>query len=148
MGDRVRILAAGHAWHAVDYGLEGVIENIGLLTYEETAELYRKCTVGLAMMATPHPSYLPFEFMASGCLVVAIHNPGTTWFYHHGENCLLSEASATCLADTLERALCRDTERHVITQNALAGVAACYSDWTPQIAKIYQFICAPKSAAK
>jgi O-antigen biosynthesis protein len=99
--------------------VEGVIENLGLLKYEETADLYRRCAVGLAMMATPHPSYLPFEFMATGCLPVGIQNPGTKWFYKHEQNCLLSEASTTCLTDTLEKALCEETMRANIARNAL-----------------------------
>jgi len=144
MGERVRIVAAGHDWNTVDYGVEDVIENLGLLKYEETADLYRKCAVGLAMMATPHPSYLPFEFMATGCLPVGIHNPGTTWFYKHEQNCLLSEASTTCLTDTLERALCEETMRANIARNARNEIRTHYSDWTPEMAKIYHFLCAPK----
>jgi hypothetical protein len=144
MGRRVRIVAAGHGWNTVDYGVEGLIENRGLLKYEETADLYRKCAVGLAMMATPHPSYLPFEFMATGCLPVGIRNRGTTWFYQHEQNCLLSEASTTCLTDTLERALCEETLRANIARNALNDIRTHYSDWTPEMAKIYRFLCAPK----
>ena len=128
----------------IDYGVEDVIENLGLLKYEETADLYRKCAVGLAMMATPHPSYLPFEFMATGCLPVGIHNPGTTWFYKHEQNCLLSEASTTCLTDTLERALCEETMRANIARNARNEIRTRYSDWMPEMAKIYRFLCAPK----
>jgi O-antigen biosynthesis protein len=144
MGGRVRIVAAGHGWDAADYGVETMIENLGLLKYEETARLYRTCTVGLAMMATPHPSYLPFEFMATGCLSVALRNPGTDWFFKHRENCLLSEASVSCLAETLEQALCDDQARQEFTRRALAGVKSHYSDWTPALEKIFKFICDPK----
>jgi glycosyltransferase involved in cell wall biosynthesis len=144
MNGRVRILAAGHGWNAVDYGAQGIVENLGLLKYEETADLYRKCAVGLAMMATPHPSYLPFEFMATGCLPVGIHNRGTTWFYKHEQNCLLSEASTTCLTDALERALCDETLRANIARNGLTDVRTHYSDWTPEMVKIYRFLCASK----
>jgi hypothetical protein len=137
-GDWVRIVAAGHGWNTFDNGVEDLIENLGLLKYEETADLYRKCAVGLAMMATP--SFLSsFEFMATGCLPVGIRNPATTWFYQHKQNCLLSEASATCLTDILERALCEETLRANITRNALNDIRAHYSDWTPEMAKIYRF---------
>lgn len=148
MGNRVRIVAAGHGWNTIDYGVEDVIENLGLLKYEETADLYRKCAVGLAMMATPHPSYLPFEFMATGCLSVGIYNPGTTWFYKHEQNCLLSEASTTCLTDTLERALREEKLRANIAQNALNDIRTHYSDWTPAMSRIYRFLCAPKPSTE
>ncbi len=105
LGQRVQIIAAGNDWDPTDYGLGGIIENLGLLPYQETARLYRTCDAGLAMMFTCHPSYLPFEFMASGCLVVSNVNSATSWLLKDNENCLLSLPSASCIADTLARGL-------------------------------------------
>ena len=61
---------AGAEWDPGAYGLGGVVRHLGLLPYEDTGALYRACDAGLVAMATRHPSYLPFELMASGAVVV------------------------------------------------------------------------------
>jgi glycosyltransferase involved in cell wall biosynthesis len=99
------------------------------------------------MMFTRHPSYLPFELMASGCLVVTNFNPATTWLLKDGDNCLLAEASPTCLADTLEAGLLNIVKRNQITAAASRNIQTNYSNWNVQIEKIYQFMCAPKGSA-
>ena len=143
LGDRVSIVAAGDRWEPEHYGLEGVVENLGLLGYEETAELYRTCQIGLVMMFTRHPSYLPFEFMASGCLVVTNFNPATTWLLKDGENCRLSEPSASCLADTLEQAVLDGQGRRRITANAVRHIQESFSDWDRQMEKIFAYMGNP-----
>jgi hypothetical protein len=44
------------------------VENLGLLDYRQTADLYRTCHAGAVLMLTRHPSYIPLELMASGAL--------------------------------------------------------------------------------
>lgn len=144
MGDRVRIVAAGDAWQPEHYALKGVVENLGLLSLQQTAELYRTCAAGLVMMFTRHPSYLPFELMASGALVVTNFNPATTWFLKDGENCLLTEASATCIAETLEQGLTDHALRHRITAQAACQIQESYANWDREIEKIYRYMCSPK----
>lgn len=146
LGDRVRIVAAGATWHPGDFGLQGIVENLGILAYSQTAELYRDCQAGLIMMFTRHPSYLPLELMASGCLVVSNYNPATTWLLKDRENCLLSKASGSCLAEALERALLDEQARTRITTNAIGQVQTAYSDWEGEIEKVYRFICNPDNA--
>src|SRR6185295_20121599 len=36
-GQRVRVVSAGQHWNPADYGLAGLVENQGLLSYQETA---------------------------------------------------------------------------------------------------------------
>lgn len=146
LGNRVHIVAAGNDWKAADYGLGGVIENLGLLSYEETAQLYRGCDAGLAMMFTRHPSYLPFEFMASGCLVVSNINSATSWFLKDEENCLLSLPSASCIADTLARGLQDHELRQRITTNAAQFIKDDFSDWSASIERVYNYMCQPEEA--
>jgi glycosyltransferase involved in cell wall biosynthesis len=141
----IHIVSAGAEWHPGEYDLAGVVENLGLLDYKETAKLYRKCQAGLIMMFTRHPSYLPFELMASGCLVVSNFNPSTTWFLKDRENSRLSRASATCLADILEESLTNTEERVRISGNGVQFINNNFSDWVDQIEKIYQFMCAPNA---
>ena len=143
MGEKIRIIAAGDNWHPQEYDLTGIVENLGLLDYEDTAELYRGCDVGMIVMFTRHPSYLPFELMASGCLVVSNFNPATAWFLKDMENCMLSRASATSLAETLEEALLKNQERKRITANATRLIREEFSDWDHQIESIYQYMCDP-----
>lgn len=143
LGNQVRIVSAGAAWRPSDYGVRGIIENLGLLDYQDTAALYRECAVGLVMMFTRHPSYIPLEMMASGSLVVSNYNPATVWLLRHGENCLLSEASASCLAATLEQALLCVEERRRIVANAAREIQTAHADWERQMDMIYRYMCEP-----
>ncbi len=143
MGDTVRIVTAGSNWEPENYGLTGIIENLGLLNYTDTAELYRKCDLGLVMMFTRHPSYLPFELMACGCLVVTNFNPATTWFLHDKENCLLSPASVSSLCATMKEGLTDLDQRMGITIQASNEIAQKYSDWDREIEKVYSYMCNP-----
>jgi O-antigen biosynthesis protein len=142
LGNDVHIVSAGDEWDPVDFGLQGIVENLGLLSYEQTAELYRTCDAALVLMFTRHPSYLPFELMASGCLVVTNYNPATTWLLADSENCLLTVRSVTCIADALQRALEDQKIRDAITFNASKEIRESYSDWDQEIERIYQFMCA------
>ncbi|MFC2025810.1 hypothetical protein ACFLUC_01295 [Chloroflexota bacterium] len=143
LGNQVRVIAAGEKWRPRDYDLDGIIENMGLLNPQKTAELYRTCTAGLVMMFTRHPSYLPFELMASGSLVISNKNPATSWFLQDGENCRLSEVSATCLANVLEESL-MDSEAHKrITLSALQQIKDGFDDWDSQFYKIFRFMRNP-----
>ena len=100
VGDRVQILCAGAPWNTRDYGLDGVIESLGLLDYRATGDLYRSCHMGFVMMMTRHPSYLPFEFMACGGLLVSNDNRANHWLLRDGENCLLAPASGPAASST------------------------------------------------
>ena len=144
LGSRVRIVAAGQNWNPADYGLAGVVENKGLLSYGETAALYRTCDVGLALMFTRHPSYLPFELMASGCLVVSNANNATAWLLADGQNCLLSLPSASCIADVMARGLLDTALRRRIAADALAMIRRQFADWDAQVDRVYEYMCDPE----
>ncbi|MFO0957366.1 MAG: glycosyltransferase [Isosphaeraceae bacterium] len=147
MGDKVEILGAGDTWNPADYGLEGVIKNLGMLTFEQTGDLYRSCDIGMVLMFTRHPSYLPLEFMASGCLVVTNRNPATGWLLKDGENCLLVEPTVDSLADALERGLDESIRRPII-RNAHEMIRDHYADWDAQIERTWQFVCDPEASAR
>lgn len=139
MGDNVRIVTAGSGWSLNDYGMEGVIENLGLLKYDETARLYQQCDAGLVMMFTRHPSYLPLEMMACGCPVVTNYNPATTWLLHDRENCLLTRASASCIADTLYACLTDEPLRNHIIENGVKTVQGLDS-WEDEMEKVFEYM--------
>ena len=141
LGDRVRILTAGADWEPDQFGLGDIVENLGVLSYANTGALYRACDAGVALMMTSHPSYLPFELMACGALAIANRNPQTDWFLRDRENCLLADASSSCLADTVMEGIRNQSLRETITRNAAALIEDRYSDWDRQAEKIYRYMC-------
>ncbi len=78
---------------------------LGVMSPDETASLYRTARAGIALMDTPHPSYLPFELMASGALPVTTWNPDTAWFLRDRVNALVSVPTATGLAESILEAM-------------------------------------------
>lgn len=140
--DRVRVYAAGSSWNPRTYDLEGDIINLGVLPYEETASLYRKCDLGIVFMFTRHPSYLPFELMACGCPVLTNHNPATTWFLRDGVNCILTEPTVSCICKKIEMLMDNPSLRNRMISNGLNSIGQ--SNWEKEIEKIYKFICNPR----
>jgi cellulose synthase/poly-beta-1,6-N-acetylglucosamine synthase-like glycosyltransferase/glycosyltransferase involved in cell wall biosynthesis len=129
MGRSVQILSAGADWDPRAYGLGGVIENLGLLSYNDTGKLYRAIDLGVVAMATPHPSYLPLEMMACGALVATNHNPDTAWLLRDGENCVLFDLTQSAIADTVERIFADPVRFAEITANACRTIASNHNDW-------------------
>ncbi|MFM8283927.1 MAG: glycosyltransferase [Planctomycetaceae bacterium] len=140
LGDRVQILCAGAPWDAGDYGLGGVIENLGLLDYRATADLYRSCHVGFVMMMTRHPSYLPFEFMACGGLLVSNDNPANRWLLRDGENCLLSPPSAPAIAERLTEAVERFDDLLAVRRRGWEQIRIHHASWDHAFADVWAFI--------
>jgi glycosyltransferase involved in cell wall biosynthesis len=146
MGGSIHIIAAGDHFDVGAHGLTGIVENRGVLSYEATAQLYRECDIGVVLMLTRHPSYIPLELMASGCLVITNRNHWTEWLLRHEENCLLTEPSASCIAASIERGLRDENLRHSITEKAQALVRDRYNDWNSEIRGVYEYICDPDNS--
>jgi glycosyltransferase involved in cell wall biosynthesis len=142
-GDRVEILCAGEDWNPGQFGLHGKIRNLGVLgSLDEVAVLYRSCDIGLVFMHTKHPSYQPFEFMASGMATVSNINPATEWLLRDGENCLLTPPLPTPITERLGR-LVDDAElRARIVAAGLAEVRRYR--WEEQIERVWSAICRPR----
>jgi glycosyltransferase involved in cell wall biosynthesis len=103
-GSRVNIVSAGADWNPRQFGLHNVLENRGRLSsLSEVAALYRESHIGLCLMFSKHPSYQPFEMIASGCVVVTNENEATSWFFRNEENCLLSPPTVPELSSALTR---------------------------------------------
>src|SRR5207253_3103176 len=64
LGDSVTIVTAGEQWDPAQFGVDGLLHNLGVLDYRATGALYRACDAGAVMMTTAHTSYLPLELMA------------------------------------------------------------------------------------
>lgn len=140
LGNAIEIDCAGADWKPEQYGLAGLVNVLGMLPYRATAELYRRCHVGLVMMMTRHPSYLPFELMACGALVVSNQNDANRWLLKSGENCLLAPASATALAQTLEDALVHWDAHAPLRERAHGLVQEQYCDWPRELDAAFGFV--------
>ena len=146
-GNKIRIISAGAIWNPKDIGLEGVIENWGILNYIDTGEIFRKSDIGVVMIYTKHPSYIPLELMACKCLVVSNYNPATTWLLKDGENCILANPSVTSFYEKICSVIDDSIMRKKITENALRTVKK-YSEWEPQFEKILSFMNNPQNKEK
>ena len=117
-GDSIEIITAGADWEVSAYGLRNKITNLGLLqSLEEVGELYRQCDIGFVYMLSKHPSYQPFEFMASGMATVTNNNEDNLWLLKDGENCLLSEPSSAAMAEKIGELIDNENLRKKIAKN-------------------------------
>ena len=141
---RIRIVTAG-SW-APPPESEGayLVDNLGLLDYRDTADLYRTCDVGLTLSVSKHPSYLPLELMASGALVVSNINTAGSWLLKDGENCILAEPTAESLCRALETALNDDEMRERLTRNAVDYIRKDFADWPSRMDAAYAYMCNPE----
>ncbi|ATB34481.1 glycosyltransferase [Melittangium boletus] len=144
-GAAVEILTAGERWNPAQYGLDGVITNLGVLPYEKTADLYRECDVGLCFMFTKHPSYLPFEMMACGVTVVTNDNPSNLWLLEHGKNCLLAEPTYSCVLEQLRTAVADPSLRARIRTAAVERVLR--TTWEAQVDRVHDTLVRGETAA-
>jgi glycosyltransferase involved in cell wall biosynthesis len=139
-GDRVEIVCAGEDWNPGQFGLHGKVQNLGVLrSLDYVAELYRSCDVGLVFMHTKHPSYQPFEFMASGMATVSNINPATEWLLRDGENCLLTPPLPTPTAERLGRLVTDADLRRRIAAAGLTDVRRYR--WDEQIERVWSAMC-------
>ena len=141
-GDSVEIYSAGAKFDVNTFGVNGIVNNLGLLSsLQEVADLYRKCDVGLVFMFTPHPSYQPLEYMACGCATVTNINEGNNWLLKDKENCILSEPTISCIAENIINLLNDDVTRSKIIKNGIKTVENM--DWTGELDKIIKFVKSP-----
>jgi glycosyltransferase involved in cell wall biosynthesis len=139
-GERVEVICAGENWNPSQFGLAGKISNLGVLqSLDEVAALYRSCDIGLVFMFTKHPSYQPFEFMASGMATVSNINPATTWMLRDGENCLLTPPLPTPTAERLGRLVVDSELRGRIAAAGMKEVGRYR--WEEQIEAVWEAIC-------
>jgi GT2 family glycosyltransferase len=135
-GNKIEIVTAGAVWNEAEYGLKGKIKNLGLLnSNSEVADLYRICDIGFVYMLSKHPSYQPFEFMASGMATVTNRNEDNLWLLQDGKNCLLAEPSPAAMAEAVGR-LVEDSElRESIAKNGHDTLGYTWDQQTEMIWK-------------
>ncbi len=142
LGDAVEILSVGSDFSESDYGITRILTNRGVLqSLEDVAALYRSSDVGLVFMYTAHPSYQPFEFMASGCATVSNFNRYTQWFLRDGENAALAHSTPTCIAERILAVLQGEELRRGIVEGGLRTVSTL--EWDAALERILKFVCHP-----
>ncbi len=135
-GDKIEIVTAGAEWNEAHYGLKGKITNLGLLkSLDEVAALYRSCDIGFCYMLSKHPSYQPFEFMASGMATVTNNNEDNLWLLKDGQNCLLSEPSPAAVAEKISMLVDDKKLRQTIAKNGLESLGYTWQQQTDMIWK-------------
>jgi O-antigen biosynthesis protein len=133
------VICAGENWNPSQFGMAGKIHNLGVLgSLDEVAQLYRSCDIGLVFMHTKHPSYQPFEFMASGMATVSNINPATAWLLRDGENCLLTPPLPTPTARQLARLVEDSQLRQRVAAAGLQEVRRYR--WEDQIEQVWRAI--------
>lgn len=132
--DKVEIVTAGAEWKEEAFGLKGKITNLGLLkSLDEVAELYRSCDIGFVYMLSKHPSYQPFEFMASGMATVTNNNEDNLWLLKDGENCLLAEPSPAAMVEKIMELVDDQALRQKISRNGLVSLGYTWDQQTDMI---------------
>lgn len=139
-GEALDVVTAGAHWEPQSVGLSGVVRHLGLLPYAETGALYRACDAGLVAMATRHPSYLPFEFMASGAAVITNRNEHTAWLLRDGENAALCELTHSDIVRAVEAVMHDRALRERIVAGGYDTIRAGHADWSATCANIHESI--------
>ena len=145
-GDQVHFVSAG-SW-ARPNDLDLGIEQLGLLDYASTGDLYRTCDVGIALTVSEHPSYLPLELNACGVPVIAFDLPAGYWILKDGENSLLARRTISSLADNIERLITDDDLRAKLSAGADRNIEANHASWDAAFAPVYDFLCDPERVGK
>ena len=140
--DDLRAISVGAPFSPKEFGVDGVIENLGVLpSLEDVADLYRRSDLGLVFMFTPHPSYQPLEYMASGCATITNRNESNAWLLKHNQNSLLTPATVSGVADTIIAAARDQSLRDRVIEGGLATVSQL--DWEREMKAVYRFVCSP-----
>lgn len=134
-GKDVEIYAAGADWNPEVYGLEGVLVNLGKISYDKLPSFYRSMDAGVMFMFSGHPGVVASELMASGCPVVVNEFKDSTWYelYENRKTCLVSAPIATEVARNIEAALTDSGIREKIIPGGLSKVEDFYKEYEKSI---------------
>ena len=141
--DEVRIISVGEDFPASRYYLQDVIEVQGLLkTLDEVATLYRNSDLGISLMATPHQSYQPVEYMACGCPTLTNRNELLNWLYSDGENVVLTDPVIEVMADRIIETLANGELREKVIQGGFSTASGM--SWEKAYDQILKYISKPR----
>lgn len=142
-GERVHLVTAG-SWAGADDLGDG-IEHLGLMDIRSTAELYRRCDIGVALTVSEHPSYLPGELMACGVPVVSFDLPEADWIVRHRETGMRAAQTIGGVQECIEELIGDPALRAHCSAGALAHVDELHSDWDDALGGVYRYLCDPEA---
>ena len=138
-GDRIEILSVGAEYDVEEYNLDGVVVNLGLLPDIQTvASIYRQSHIGMVFMLSKHPSYQPFEFMASGCAVVTNVNEANSWLLRHRENSMTVPPLKTPIVEAIEELMDDEELRKSLIARGLETVSQ--TNWDRELDVVHRFV--------
>ncbi len=142
LGDKIQIVAAGADWDPAMYGVSGVIENLGKISYAELPEFYRSLDAGLMFMYSGHPGVIASELMASGVPVVVNEYDDITWndLYVHEKTCIKTLPTVSIIADNLECLLTDSKLRKTIIDGGLSKTKEYYKGYEESLEKSFNVI--------
>lgn len=142
MKDKVQIYSAGANWNPSQFDLDGIVDNLGLLPLKDLPKFYESMDAGLFLMYSGHPGVIPFELMASRCPVVINKNNIEEWesIYKDGQNCILSNNTATQIAENLKTILTNQELRQKIINNGLNSLTTMFPNYEVEAEKALKFI--------
>jgi glycosyltransferase involved in cell wall biosynthesis len=140
LGDKVQIIAAGAAWDPAQYGVAGVVENLGKIPYDKVPDLYRSVDAGVMFMFSGHPGVTASELMASGCPTVVNQYDDVSWheLYQHEKTCLVSIPTASEIARNIRRCLEDDTLRRALVDGGLQKAHDFYEGYEPSRIRAFE----------
>ncbi|MGC8622105.1 MAG: glycosyltransferase [Caldisphaera sp.] len=130
----LEIVTAGFSDLSKKYKLPFHVTDLGNLTLQQTAELYRTCDIGLCFSMT-NLSLVPIQLAASGCIVVTNKGPNVEYLFKNRKNCLLTDMSPTLIANTVEE-LFKDYDlRKRIFNEGIKSTKS--TSWNKEFEKVY-----------
>jgi spore maturation protein CgeB len=139
-GENIDIVSAGADWDPAAYGVEGILQNVGMLhDIDELAELMRQSDIGISFTFSMSPSYQTLSCMASGLATVANLNEYHQLF-EDGVNCRLVPPTVSATLQVLSE-LVEDADQR--RRLGLGGVKTTEDmDWEPQLDRIHAALLA------
>lgn len=129
--DDIEIYTAGAYWDPLDYNLDGIVKNLGKISYDKLPAFYRSMDVGLMFMFSGHPGVVASELMASGCPVVVNQYDDDTWnsLYRDKYNAIASLPTTKSVFEAIDYLLTDEKLRKKIINNGLTTVKDFYAGY-------------------
>lgn len=141
-----RLRGRTEVWIAGEYlseisPLPSRFHRMGRLTIESTANLYRRCHIGITFAEAFNPNYIVFELMGCGTVVASGINSSQNWILRDDHTALLA-AGTELLADRVIASIQRP---HILSKIAIDSQSlVAQLDWSNTFARLINLIISPQ----
>lgn len=139
-GDRVEIVSAGESYNLRRMGLGKYgkyFKNMNVISYDDLPSFYSQFHFTISFMFTKHPSYIPFELMASGSLMIVNNNIANSWLFQDKVNCLCTLPFGSSIIQSLDELIKNPELYKHMAYNGYKTVKSV--TWENELSKIYNF---------